>query len=323
MGERDVIASGKSNNAAGTANGLNSLDLSRDHNVFSIAKEPVALGFAGVTATGFGAMGRMTLDSILYDEYSLQPLMHKNDLLSPHPKTFEPMPARAMEESPFFKSHFESSASTKAARQASAAYVESKSTLDEVNAAKRTALQEVKALRSQFGSHTTESIFGAFNNNNITLGQNVLRMDETALATARSTFHLGESEIGMIRSAQKALQTEASMAGAGARAMETYSKSIGILNQPGGSAIVRNIGESMGYGAAAFGIGYGLDRAAVSLADNYYGQNSKLGRVMESNALGLGLSTFGAIVAPDLRSKIVLGVGGWAIGKLYNLVTDA
>jgi hypothetical protein len=323
MGEGDVFASGTSKDATATRSGLNSVDVWKDRNSFSLAKEPFALGLAGAGATGLGAIGRLTLDSILYDEYSLQPLLHKSDLLKPHPVTHAPMPDTAMENSPIFRRYFENSASTKVARQASAAYVDSKATLDQVNAAKRTALQEVKALRDQFGPGTTESIFGTFNKNNVTLGQNILRMDQTALANARSTFGLTEGEMGMISTAQKALQTEASMASTGAKAMETYSNSLKILNEPGGAAIARNIGESLGYGAAAFGIGYGLDRAAVSLADSYYGNNSKLGRVMETNAVGLGLSTFAAIVAPDLRSKIVLGLGGWAVGKLYNLVTDA
>lgn len=66
-----------------------------------------------------------------------------------------------------------------------------------------------------------------------------------------------------------------------------------------------------------------IDNAATSMADCYYGPNSELGRVMETIALGLGLSTIGSIAGHNWRTKVAWATAGWLSGKVLNYFSGA
>lgn len=294
---------------------LNSLDLMSDFSLNKLSKEPGMLALSGTAATILAGTGKTALDSFLYMDYNLprpygDPLLSMNKV-SKAPEWFY---KGAM---PWLEKQFEASAATAGARQASVDYLASKAGLAQVQTAVKASLEAPHSILKVFGRSGSQMLFGA--SDSIGLRNSLLNMDSATLQSISSK--MGEFEAGIVKDAHKAVKTEVALLANKAQLQKVYDRSLNVLAKPAESAVMRTWGKTVADGAIAVGANLALDYGAKALADSICGDNSRLGRVMESNAVGLGLSTFGYIAGSDMRSKLAYAGAGWLAGKAFNYLS--
>ena len=270
---------------------------------------PANITLSAIAATEAGTITKLLLDKHIYKDYGG---LTGNALVSKNPFTQAPEWINKGQ-SPWLEKQFQTSSATAVAREASQKYLAENLARAGMNEAALKGVEASTKMLNVLGRSGTEMILGPGSTAHSTASMKaaLLKLDPAKLKG------LGEIEFGLVNEARELALFEAKLANTLAQNTGA-ARNAAILARPDLAAQGRTVGIGIRDGAIAIGANLALDAAAKSVADYLCGPNSEASNLMETNALGLGLSTFGYIAGADRRSKLAYAGAGWLAGKALN-----